>query len=106
MGKYKETQGSLPWSSPSPGPTGWLGPQEVSAHPLPIAHAAEDHGGNDAEGEDVQHIGQQHLPLLVQAVLALLVTDRSQHRNWARKAGGRTVGHHTAEGGRASPGCT
>lgn len=71
-------------------------------NPLPIAHTAEHHGCNDTEGEDVQHIGQQHLPLLVQAVLALLVTDSSQHRNWAWKAGFRTAGHHTAkEGGLA-----
>lgn len=73
---------------------------------LPVAQTAENHGGNDTEGEDVQHIGQQHLPLLVQAILALLVTDSSQHRNWAWKAGFRTVGHHTAEGGRASPNWT
>lgn len=70
---------------------------------LPVTQTAENHGGNDAEGEDVQHIGQEHLPLLVQAILALLVTDSSQHRNWTRKAGFRTVSHHTAEGGRANP---
>lgn len=88
--------GALPPQGPWD-PTGGL------AHPLPVAHTAENHGGNDAEGKDMQHIGQQHLPLLVQAILALLVTDSSQHRNWAQKAGFRTVGHHTAEEGRASP---
>lgn len=109
-GKHKETHGSLPCSCPPMGPTGCLGPREAwprrTGHlrtPLPVAHTAEDHGGHDAEGEGVQHVGQQHLPLPVQAVLALLVTDSSQHRNWARKAGCRTVSHHTAEGGRPSP---
>jgi hypothetical protein len=49
---------------------------------LPVAHAGAKHSGNDAEGEDMQCIGQQHLPLLVQAVLTLLVADSSKHRNW------------------------
>lgn len=30
----------------------------------------------------MQHIGEQHLPLLVQAILTLLVADSSQHGNW------------------------
>ena len=48
----------------------------------------------------MQHVGQQHLPLVVQAVLALLVADSTQHGDWAQKAGFRRAGHHTAGGGR------
>lgn len=51
----------------------------------------------------MQHVGQKHLPLLIQAVLALLVADSSQHRNWAWKAGFRMLGHtiQLREGGLA-----
>lgn len=49
----------------------------------------------------MQHVGQQHLPLVVQAVLALLVADSTQHGDWAQKAGFRRAGHHTAGGGAA-----
>lgn len=52
---------------------------------LPVTHAAENHRGNDAEGEGMKHVGQQHLPLLVQAILTLLVADGSQHGNWHRR---------------------
>lgn len=45
----------------------------------------------------MQHISQQHLPLLVQAILALLVADSSQHRNWKQKAGFRIASHDTAQ---------
>ena len=51
----------------------------------------------------MEHIGQQHLPLLVQSVLALLVADSSQHRNWAQKTGFRIAGHCHRAKGRASP---
>lgn len=52
---------------------------------LPVTHAAENHCGNDAEGEGMQHVGEQHLPLLVQAILTLLVADSSQHGDWQRR---------------------
>lgn len=49
---------------------------------LPVTHTAEKHRGDDAEGERMQYVGQQHLPLLVQAILTFPVTDSSQHGNW------------------------
>lgn len=69
---------------------------------LPVAHTAENQSGDDAEGERVQYVGQQHLPLLVQAILTFLVTDSSQHGNWHRRHVPKTVSYHTTEGGKAT----
>lgn len=69
---------------------------------LPVAHTAEEQGGNNAEGERVQYVGQKHLPLLVQAILTLPVTDSSQHGNWHGRHVPKTVSHHTTEGGKAT----
>lgn len=94
-------ESGLSLASCSTGPTGrGRGRTEGlwTASSLPVAHTAAYEGGEDAEGKHVQHVGQQHLPLVVQAVLALLVTDGTQHRNWAQKAGFRRAGHHTAGG--------
>lgn len=69
---------------------------------LPVTHTGENHSGEDAEGKRVQYVSQQHLPLLVQAILTFLITDSSQHGNWHRRYVPKTVSHHTPEGGKAA----
>lgn len=53
---------------------------------LPVNKGAEDDDTQDAEGQDVDDVGQEHLPFAVQAVLTLLITDGSQRRDcWGGK---------------------
>ena len=40
---------------------------------LPVEEGGEDEDTDDAEGQDVEDVGQEHLPLAVEPVLALLV---------------------------------
>lgn len=47
----------------------------------PVEEGGEDADAEDAEGQVVEDVGQEHLPLAVKAVLALLVADGSQSRN-------------------------
>lgn len=47
----------------------------------PVKEGGEDADAEDAEGQDVEDVGQEHLPFAVKAVLTLLVTDGSQRRN-------------------------
>lgn len=48
----------------------------------PVEEGGEDEDAEDAEGQVVEDVGQEHLPFAVETILALLVTDGSQRRNW------------------------
>lgn len=53
-------------------------------HP-PVQEGGEDADAEDAEGQVVEDVGQEHLPFAVKAVLTLLITDGSQRRNCPKK---------------------
>ena len=48
---------------------------------LPVQEGEEDEHADNAEGEDVEDVGQEHLSLLVQTILTLLVSHGPQSRN-------------------------
>ena len=41
----------------------------------PVKEGGEDEDTQDAEGQDVEDVGQEHLPFTVQTILTLLITD-------------------------------
>lgn len=44
----------------------------------PVKEGGEDEDTQDAEGQDVEDVGQEHLPFSVESILTLLITDGSQ----------------------------
>lgn len=51
----------------------------------PVKEGGEDKHTQDAEGQDVEDVGQEHLPFTVQTILTLLITDGPQRRDcWER----------------------
>lgn len=48
---------------------------------LPVKKGSEDEDTQDAEGQDVKDVGQEHLPFTVQTILTLLIADGSQRRD-------------------------
>lgn len=47
----------------------------------PVKEGGEDENTQDAEGQDVEDVGQEHLPFTVKTILALLIADGSQCRD-------------------------
>lgn len=47
----------------------------------PVEEGGEDANAKHAEWQDVEDVGQEHLPLAVEAIFALLVADGSQCRD-------------------------
>lgn len=47
----------------------------------PVQEGGEDADAEDAEGQVVEDVGQEHLPFAVKAVLTLLISDGSQRGN-------------------------
>lgn len=47
----------------------------------PVKERGEDEDTQDAEGQNVKDVGQEHLPFTVQTILTLLITDGSQCRD-------------------------
>lgn len=45
---------------------------------LPVKEGGEDENTQNAERQDVEDVGQEHLPFTVKAILTLLITDSSQ----------------------------
>lgn len=48
----------------------------------PVKEGGEDDDTQDAEGQDVKDVGQEHLPFTVKTILTLLITDGSQRWDW------------------------
>lgn len=44
----------------------------------PVKEGGEDEDTQDAEGQNVEDVGQEHLPFSVESILTLLITDGSQ----------------------------
>lgn len=44
----------------------------------PVKEGGEDENTQNAEGQDVEDVRQEHLPFTVQTILTLLITDGSQ----------------------------
>lgn len=44
----------------------------------PVKEGGEDEDTQDAEGQDVEDVGQEHLPFSIESILTLLITDGSQ----------------------------
>lgn len=53
----------------------------VHAGSPPVKEGGEDADAEDAEGQDVEDVGQEHLPFAVKPILTLLITDGSERRN-------------------------
>lgn len=51
----------------------------------PVEEGGEDENTQDAEGQDVEDVGQEHLTFTVQTILTLLITDGSQGRDCGEK---------------------
>ena len=49
---------------------------------LPVEEGGEYEHADNAEGQDVDDVGQEHLPFTVQTILTLLVTDSPQGRDY------------------------
>lgn len=56
-------------------------PAQVLVCNPPVQEGGEDADAEDAEGQVVEDVGQEHLPFAVKTVLTLLITDGSQRRN-------------------------
>lgn len=56
-------------------------PAQVLVCNPPVQEGGEDTDAEDAEGQVVEDVGQEHLPFAVKTVLTLLITDGSQRRN-------------------------
>lgn len=50
---------------------------QLSYYP-PVKEGGEDENTEDAKGEDVEDVGQEHLPFTVETVLTFLIADGSQ----------------------------
>lgn len=48
----------------------------------PVKEGGEDNDTQDAEGQDVEDVGQEHLPFTVKTILTLLIADGSQRWDW------------------------
>lgn len=64
-----------------------LGSDDKHPNDPPVKEGGKDEDAEDAEGQNVEDVGQEHLPFTVQTVLTLLVADGSQGRDW----GGNTI---------------
>lgn len=53
----------------------------VQVRSPPVKEGGEDADAEDAEGQDVEDVGQEHLPFAVKPVLTLLIADGSERRN-------------------------
>ena len=51
----------------------------------PVEEGGEDEDTNDAEGKDMEYVGQKHLPLLIEAILTLLIRYSPECRNYTHK---------------------
>lgn len=47
----------------------------------PVKERSENTNTQDAERQDVEDVGQEHLPFTVKPILTLLITDGPQRRN-------------------------
>lgn len=50
----------------------------------PVQKRGEDDDTQDAEGQDVDDVGEKHLPFTVKAILTLLITNGTQSWNCCR----------------------
>lgn len=48
----------------------------------PVKERGEDENTEEAERQDVEDVGQEHLPFTVETILTLLIADGSQGRDW------------------------
>lgn len=55
--------------------------KHIHAYYPPVKERGEDENTEDAEGQDVEDVGQEHLPFTVKTILTLLITDSSQCRD-------------------------
>lgn len=53
----------------------------ISIVNLPIKKWAKDGDAQSAEWQDVEDVGQEHLPFMIETILTLLITDGSQRRD-------------------------
>lgn len=61
--------------------------KHIHAYYPPVKERGEDENTEDAEGQNVEDIGQEHLPFTVKTILTLLITDSSQCRDCWGKTG-------------------
>lgn len=62
---------------------------------LPIKEGWEDEDTQDAKGQDVEDVGQEHLPFTVQTILTLLITDGSQCWDYWKKQTDKVISRTT-----------
>lgn len=62
--------------------TFFMMPSDKHTHNSPVKEGGKDEDAQDAEGQDVEDVGQEHLPFTVQTILTLLITDGSQCWDW------------------------